>query len=227
MERCLVLLVFMLASAVAYSQNNDNAYLNTVAYGVSAEQIPDDNSFAFMRDENDDMAMKQIEDVNDKPVVREIIELGYKGLIEVGSQIGVGDWGVNRLKLNILNGYQIDPFFTLSFGTGARYEGGVDITMIPVFADLRVKIFGDKISTYGYFGMGYSFDASNDFEGVGVLISPGIGISLKASDNTAMNLGLGYEIQRMKFTDYYVGAKRTIEIMNNSGAVSITIGVSF
>jgi hypothetical protein len=52
-----------------------------------------------------------------------------------------------------------------------------------------------------------------------------MGVSFKVSEKSAMNIGLGYEIQRMKFIyyDWYYYD----ESMENSGAASINVGISF
>ena len=75
-------------------------------------------------------------------------------------------------------------------------------------------------------GIGYSFDATNGFEGVGFLLNPTIGVSFKVSDKSVINVGIGYEMQAMEFYfyDYYYGYRKITE---NSGAVSIVVGISF
>ena len=79
----------------------------------------------------------------------------------------------------------------------------------------------NKISPYLSLGIGYSFDATNDFVGVGFLLNPTVGVSFKVSDKSAMNVGLGYEMQKMDFYGYYYSSSE------NSGAISINVGISF
>lgn len=65
------------------------------------------------------------------------LQSGYKGVVELRYQIGAGDYGMDRLKLNIINDYQINPYFSLGFGTGLRYYFDAEAALIPVFADLE------------------------------------------------------------------------------------------
>ena len=124
---------------------------------------------------------------------------GYNINIEMGYEIGVGDLGMDRLKLNIINKYQINPNFSLGFGTGLRYYFDAEAALIPVFADFRANFIDNYISPYLALCIGYSFDATNDFEGVDLFLSINTGVSFKVSDKSAMNVGIGYEMQKMPF----------------------------
>lgn len=76
-----------------------------------------------------------------------------------------------------------------------------------------------------YLDVGYSFDTSNDFKGVGFLFNPSAGVNLKFSGQSVMHLGIGYETQRLKFYD--VGEYHHFERNENCGAISILIGMTF
>lgn len=110
---------------------------------------------------------------------------------ELGYQFGVGSYGVDRLKVNIINGYQINPYFFAGFGTGIRLFLSADATLLPLFADFRVNFKDDKISPYLSVGAGYTLDIENDFDAVGFLLDPVAGVSIKISDKSAVNIGLG------------------------------------
>ena len=45
---------------------------------------------------------------------------GYQGIIEMGYGFKVTDYGYDFLKVNVINGYRINPKFYLGFGTGLR-----------------------------------------------------------------------------------------------------------
>ena len=55
-------------------------------------------------------------------------------------------------------------------------------------------------------------------------MDPTMGIKFKASDKSTMHVGLGYEMQKMKF--YYFDSY-LYEFEENSGAINITVGLSF
>lgn len=230
MKRYLVLLVFMLASATAaFPQNNsnDNVYLNTPTYGENLDQMPDDNSFAFMRDENDDIQRRKIIKKKSKSGSGENFEPGYAGRIEVGKQFVVGSVGIDRYMLNIINGIQFNPYLTLSFGVGVRNNAKRQGTFVPVFVEFRGKFVERVDALYLSFAVGYSYDASNDYEGVGEYISPGLGFSTIISDQLVLNFGISYEMQRKEYSANLLSGYPSIKIKSLMRAVSLNIGISF
>jgi len=238
MKKYLALLLFALITTVSFGQSNyqDVVYLKngSIIRGVIIEQVPnksikietaDRSVFVYQMDEIEKLTKEVIQGKSGGSLSNSGLQSGYKGIVELGYQIGTGDYGMDRLKLNIINGYQINPYFSLGFGTGLRYYFDAEAALIPVFADFRANFMNNKISPYLSLGVGYSFDATNDFEGVGFLLNPTVGVSFKVSDKSAMNVGLGYEMQKMDFFyyDYYYYD----EFTENSGAISINVGISF
>src|SRR5690554_3163968 len=93
---------------------------------------------------------------------------------------------------------------------------------------LHIQNFIDnKFSPYLAFDIGYSFDATSDFLGEGLLLSPTVGVDFKISDKSTMNFGVGYELQKLNFYYYagsYFGYLTSVE---TSGAISFNVGISF
>jgi len=238
MKKYLALLLFSLMTTVSFGQNNyqDVVYLKngSIIRGVIIEQVPnksikietaDRNVFVYQMDEIEKLAKEQYQRKSGSSLNNTGLQSGYKGIVELGYQIGTGDYGMDRLKLNIINGYQINPYFSLGFGTGLRYYFDEAAALIPVFADFRANFINNKVSPYFSLGVGYSFDATNGFEGVGFLLNPTVGVGFKVSEKSAMNVGLGYEMQKMDF--YYGGYYGYYSSSENSGAISINVGISF
>lgn len=244
MKKYFALILLTLVTTVSLAQSNyqDVVYLKngSIIHGIIIEQVPnksikiettDRNVFVYQMDEIEKIAKEPFKGKSDNSTNNTGLKSGYKGIVEMGYQIGVGDYGMDRLKLDIINGFQINPYFSLGFGTGLRYYFDAEAAVIPIFADFRANFTDTKVSPYLSLGVGYSFDATNSFEDVGFLLNPTIGVSFKVSDKSAMNVGLGYEMQKMKFYslenyNYYYGysLKENIE---NSGAFCINVGVSF
>lgn len=238
MKKYLALLLFALITTVSFGQSNyqDVVYLKngSIIRGTIIEQVPnksikietaDRSVFVYQMDEIEKLTKEVIQGKSGGSLSNSGLQSGYKGIVELGYQIGTGDYGMDRLKLNIINGYQINPYFSLGFGTGLRYYFDADAALIPLFADFRANFMDNKISPYLSLGVGYSFDATNGFEGVGFLLNPTVGVSFKVSDKSAMNVGLGYEMQKMDF--YYGGYYGYYSSSENSGAISINVGISF
>lgn len=236
MKKYLALLLFALITTMSFGQSNyqDVVYLKngSVIRGVIIEQVlnksikietADSSVFVYQMDEIEKLTKEPIQGKSGSSFSNSGLQSGYKRIVELGYQIGTGDYGMDRLNLNIINGYQINPYFSLGFGTGLRYYFDAEAAVIPIFADFRANFMDNHVSPYWSLGVGYSFDATNDFEGVGFLLNPTVGVSFKVSDKSAMNVGLGYEMQRMKFYDYWYGDTYN----KNSGAISINVGISF
>ena len=244
MKKYLTLLLFILITTLSFAQNNyqDVVYLKSgsIIRGVVIEQVPnkyikietaDRNVFVYSMDEIDKLTKEKFQRKRSSSFDNSGSQVGYKGIVELGYQIGTGDYGMDRLKLDIINGYQINPYFSLGFGTGLRYYFDAEAAVIPVFADFRTnfinnKIFIDnRISPYLSLGIGYSLNATNNFEGVGLFLNPTVGVSIMVSDKSALNVGIGYEMQKMDF--YFYDYYNIYSSSKNSGAISINVGISF
>ena len=154
------------------------------------------------------------------------LQSGYKGIVQSGFLFGIGEYGMNRFTLDFINTYQINPYFSFGLGIGARnyYDFNAPV-LIPIFADFRVNFIDNLTSPYLSLGVGYSFDATNSFKKVGFFLNPTVGVTIMIPRNHSINVGVGYEMQRMNFfvTDwrnYYVFTK-------NSGAINLVLSLSF
>ncbi|MFV0332193.1 MAG: hypothetical protein ACK5KL_20575 [Dysgonomonas sp.] len=142
---------------------------------------------------------------------------GYRGFVDFGYTIGVGDFDLGRLELLTSHGAQINPYFFIGAGTGVHYycTDGADEFMIPFFADFRGSFMTGVVSPVIGLKAGYTFDASDSFSSLGLYIAPSLGVRYMVSDKTALNFSVGYTHQR--FQDASV----------NLGGISFKIGVEF
>src|SRR5690625_7960157 len=70
-------------------------------------------------------------------------ESGYEVSVELGYQIGSGDWGLDRIKIDIINGYRINPYIFVGMGTGWRYYHEIREVMVPLCLDFNFNILQD------------------------------------------------------------------------------------
>jgi len=137
----------------------------------------------------------------------------YKGIVEmVNYYLGIGDNSVDRMHFNFINGLQASPDFSFGIGIGIQYYlDGFSFynynsynnynnyntvhVLFPIFADFRVNFARSRVSPYLSADIGYSFDGSNDFEGVGIFINPTIGVNFKITRRFALHVGVGYALQ--------------------------------
>lgn len=239
MKRFLTLILFVLFTTKSFGQRNyqDVVYLKngSIIRGVIIEQVPNTsikvktefrNVFMFRMDEIEKLTKEPIQGVRGSLNSNSGLQSGYKGITELGYQIGSGALGLDRMRIDIIiNGYQITPNFSFGVGTGLRYYFDAEAAVIPIFVDFRSNFMNDNVSPYLSLSTGYSFDATNGFESVGFLLHPTIGVAIKVSEKSSLNLGLGYELQRMRF--YYWNDWGVVEFTDYSNAVSISAGISF
>ncbi|MDP2693095.1 MAG: hypothetical protein Q8O88_05660 [bacterium] len=248
MKKIITLIVFSFITTFMLAQNNyqDVVYLKngSIIRGVIIEQVPnesikietsDRSIFVYQMDEIEKITKeeKAIAKTDDPAPAREGegLKSGYRGIAEFGYQFGLGSYGTDHLKMNIINGGQISPYFFIGGGTGIRYyfdDYFDDAVLVPVFVHARANILDKKISPYFALSLGYTFNASYDFEGVGLLVSPSTGVTFNVSERVALNVGLSYEMQSMEFYDYYdYNYGYGSNYRENSGALSIDFGLSF
>jgi hypothetical protein len=221
--------------ANAQSDYQDVVYLKngSVIRGVIIEQIPNKSIKIETADRN--LFVYSMEDIEkltkEKSVIKtdklnnKGLKSGYTGLINFGYGLGVGDFGMDRLSFNFINGGQINPYFMAGAGFGLRYYFDAEAALIPFFVYLRGNFIDNDISPYLALKCGYTFDVTNEFNAVGLLFSPEIGVSLKIGNKTALNIGIGYEMQRMEFVLYYY--YDSYPFTDNCGAIKFNIGLSF
>ena len=150
---------------------------------------------------------------------------GFEGIVTLAYQVGVGDYGLSRLKLNLSAGYRVDPQILLGAGIGARQYPDLKATFLPVYAEFRGWLLTSRVSPYFSFQVGTMFHISEDFKNVGIFAAPNLGVSTRFSDGTAMHFSLGYEYQRMGFYRQALGY--VFKFNENCGAVSFNIGFAF
>ena len=256
MKRYLALLSFLLFSILVFAQGNyqDVVYLKSgsIIQGVIVEQVPnqyikidttDKDVSVYQMDEIEKLTKEAYQDRDDSSPNSKSTQSGYKGIVEFGYHIGVGDNGIDRYGLNVINGYQINPYISLGFGIGLR-NYSPNWKVVPLFADFRMRFDDDNnVASYLCLGIGYSLNAANfkRFRGVGFFFNPTMGVSFRLSNRSAINVGLGYEMQKMTFshTESYMSfpivgggynpvySYKTYKFTANSGAISIVAGISF
>lgn len=238
MKKYVALFLFLLISTVTFGQNNylDVVYLKngTVICGVIIEQVPyeyikiktkDGNIPVYQMNEIEKLTREPFGDKN-KNSTHSKLKTGYVGIVELG--VGSGSlYDIDALKLNIINGYWINPYFSLGLGTGLRLHYRPDYVLIPIFADFRAILIDKPIAPYLSLGVGYSFEATNDnFAGNGFMLNSAIGLSLNKFKKASIHIGIGYDSQMVR-TNYNYGQFNRGIRQDKLRAISINAGISF
>jgi len=157
----------------------------------------------------------------------------YRGIIEAGYGLGVGDYGISNFRLNFINGFKIGNS-SLGLGIGyRRYFTDNNAapylvskkSVVPVFLDFRTTFSDRKLTPY--FALGLGGAASSDTTLAArdrLFFTTSGGIWYNVSDRFAVFAGVAYELQKLEFSDTnpYTGNYR-----KNSNSISLNIGIAF
>lgn len=86
---------------------------------------------------------------------REGLKAGFTGIMETSYLFKQGPYGIDRFKLNLINGYQFNPYVYLGVGVGYRYYFNSSIPIIPIFGDLRLYLLNNKYTPFLSIAIGY------------------------------------------------------------------------
>jgi len=233
MKRYLALLILTFITVLSFGQGEfqDVIYAKdgSVIRGTIVKQVPDN----YIRIETPDgknfiFQMYEIEKVTKEPFQlvesedsRENTGLqpGFKEIVEIAYKVDAGEYSIDGKEVDFISVYQFNPYFSAGVGMGLRYYPDMLTTLVPVFGDFRVY-FRNKIFTpYLVFGAGFSYNASENWAKVGRLLNSAVGVSIKVTEEFAINAGVGLTFQNI---DSYFGGYST-----DADAVSLTLGISF
>lgn len=225
----LILFLFVLAGScltLSAQKMTESVYLKngSIIKGVIIEQVPneslkiktaDGSLFVYQMDEVLKITKDYPTSLDNKLSGR---SKGYRGFVDLGFTPGVGDLATNRLEFSTSHGYQFNPYFYLGLGAGLHYyyEGG-DAFVIPVFVNPRVNFIDGNITPFVDLKLGYSF-----VDAEGFYFNPNIGVSFKVQEKNAINVSIGYTMQKAKYDYYYYDYYYSYY---NSGSVDIN-GIS-
>lgn len=150
------------------------------------------------------------------------LKSGYKGLVEFGYGIGVGDFGEDRIEFQTAHGYQFNPYLFAGVGAGVSYYHDGELFSVPIFADLRgsLPINNSRVAPFIDFKIGY---AVTDVEGF--FFSPAAGFRVAIGNRSGFNFSIGYEMQKYSWS--YSGRWGSFSGSENCGAVTLKIGFDF
>ena len=159
----------------------------------------------------------------------------YEGILELGYSFGTmslsGNGQIQQLtspalaylKLNSIHNHRFSPYFSAGVGVGLRlYTTDITDFCVPIFADARfniLKTLNCPFSPYVGFGMGYTFDISENITGgaSGLFINPSFGALYQISKQNTLHVGLGIEIQNLSSGSYII----------SMAPLCFNVGVSF
>jgi hypothetical protein len=138
---------------------------------------------------------------------------------------------------HLSNGYQFKNGLGVGIGSGLEE---MEVTIIPLYADIRYYPLKTRISPYASLKTGYGFAASDeDLEREfyytpvtskgGFLFNAVAGISLYTWQRLAVNIGVGYRYQKITIIQeqYWWGGPSTKEIITHFNRIEVQLGITF
>ena len=140
-------------------------------------------------------------------------------------------------SFHLSNGYQFKNGLGVGIGSGLEE---MEITIIPLYADIRYYPLKTRISPYVLLKTGYGFAASDkdlereyyytpvDSKG-GFLFNAVAGISLYTWQRFAVNIGVGYRYQKITISQeqYWWGGASTKETITHFNRIELQLGFTF
>lgn len=152
---------------------------------------------------------------------------GYRGFVETGYTVKTGEYGRGRLDITTTHGYQFNPYLFVGGGVGLQYYHEDDLTVVPLFAEVRANFLKNKVSPFAALKVGYSVSFyDGDSEDLGFYCAPAVGVRYAVARNLALNFSVGYSLQYAEMLFYYGGYGYDTET-KNVGGVSLKIGIEF
>lgn len=165
----------------------------------------------------------------------------YRGFVDGGYTIGIGDYEFGRFEINTSHGYQINPYLFIGGGTGFHFmpkyetpnmniahdkrDSNVDI---PVFANIRANFSKGKITPF-VDGKAGTYVTNNG----GLYINTSVGCRYALDKKQAVNVSVGYTIEKLEFqtfdrfiNSYSMDYSRYANLLTAEG-IAIKVGYEF
>lgn len=134
----------------------------------------------------------------------------YRGFVDAGYSIGVGDYDFGRFEVNTSHGYQFNPYLFLGAGMGFHFmssykTSGMDIPLdvrdsqvdIPVFANIRCNFSKKKVAPFVDV-KGGTFVTNNG----GLYVNASVGCRVTINEKQAVNVSVGYASEKLEFETF-------------------------
>ena len=235
MKKLLICLFMITVGFTVFSQEvyQDVIYLKNgeIISGIIVEQIPG-ISMKIETSENKvvTIKMEEIENITKEKTTLNLaqqnnIKSRFEGNAALGYDLGSSDYGLDRLMINFSLGYSFYPVFFIGAGLGVRQYPDLKATIIPVYFDFRGILMDRKVSPFVSAQFGTSFDVTNEFKNVGLMINPNVGVNFRLTDDSQVYMSFGYEFQYMNFYNMHGGYHNVSK--QNNGAISFRVGFTF
>ena len=203
----------------------------SVIKGVIIEQIPDKqitirtsdgSTFVYPMEDISKITKEEKESKIPFKISNEKYDLtGSRFMIDLGYWAG----GYKGPELYFTYGSQINQYLFVGGGTGIHYMTDYSTVSIPIFADVRGYALNGPISPFIALRIGYKFntkEAPRHAKKGGLYCNPFIGVRFMTTKKQAVNLGIGYSIQKVSFDEEMLAGRICYGGLDLSSTTDIT-----
>jgi hypothetical protein len=241
MKKLILLFSLVLCCSFIFAQGKyeEVVYLKdgTVRRGMIMEYVPNislkiathDSLYSYKLDE-----IVKITRELPQPVVippYDFRKKGYVGIVELGVvEYPVENADMPRFSINVINGYQFNPYFALGLGVGADISNA-NIYDVPVTMDMRIYTGRKKAAPFFAFGLGYNMTIQSNYSSFynednhvsGIIFNPSFGTRIAINKKAALSFGFGYKLLALHYK-YNFNRQNAFQPENG---VTFKIGVHF
>ena len=135
----------------------------------------------------------------------------YRGYVDAGYSIGIGDYCFNRFEINTSHGYQINPYIFIGAGFGFHFmpeyetDGSSNIALdirdsevdIPIFADVRINFMKSTFTPFVDV-RGGTYVTNNG----GLYVNAAVGCRYAINSKQGIYLAVGYAKGKLEFQEF-------------------------
>ncbi len=215
MQKNILILVLLLSYSFVFAQKNIQDTINDKLFQEVIESASDGLLKPEIENNNKESSsifnipgiegIMECASINSEKKSADINHLAnFQGGIEFGYGVGIGEYGINNLRINVISEYKFNPYFSMGLGLGARlYYEDPSCIGIPIFVHFMVRFLDAKVSPFLTSNIGYALNVFEYRNGNGFMFNPSVGVSIKSGDQSFINIGLGYELQMAAINTFY------------------------
>lgn len=165
----------------------------------------------------------------------------YRGYVDAGYSVGIGDYDLGRFEINTSHGYQFNPYLFIGAGTGLHFMSsyetkGMEIPLdvrdskvdIPIFANVRCNFLKKKVSPFVDVKGGTYVT-----NGGSLYVNASAGCRISINEKQAVSISVGYAAEKLQFETFSRFTSYTsLDYTRNSNlldteAVTLKLGFEF
>ena len=222
------------------SESNDYIHLKNGSVITGKITSRDQNKIVIIKNgtnKQDEFSMADVNFVTHDESAKKYNQSGFKGFVEVGYGLGIGNERNNIFGVETSFGYQFNHYLYLGGGLGVHFhkalvdtypwredEADINTTrnnpdykfpFIPLYLNVRSQLFeSNRITPYIDTKIGASI-----INFYGFYFSPAIGLHIPTSAFLSLNISLGYALQQSEYKFWVTG--------NTPGAIPDKTGKSY